>query len=40
MADRGLFGDLVDDDRFATAYRETLASLRTRGVRMTVEDLA
>ncbi|SOD98444.1 mannitol dehydrogenase family protein [Blastococcus haudaquaticus] len=40
VADRGLFGDLVDDDRFTTAYRETLHSLRTRGVRPTLEALA
>ena len=40
VADRELFGDLVDDDRFVAAYRETLASLRTRGARATVEALA
>jgi mannitol 2-dehydrogenase len=40
VADRGLFGHLVDDDRFTTAYRETLTELRTRGVRATLEDLA
>jgi mannitol 2-dehydrogenase len=39
VADRELFGDLVDDDRFATAYREALASLRTRGTRATLEAL-
>jgi mannitol 2-dehydrogenase len=40
VADRGVFGDLVDDARFTTAYRETLSSLRTRGVRATLADLA
>ncbi|WP_116450677.1 mannitol dehydrogenase family protein [Blastococcus litoris] len=40
VADRELFGDLVDDDRFTTAYRGTLESLRTRGVRATLEHLA
>ncbi len=39
VADRELFGDLVDDARFVTAYLETLASLRTRGVRATLDDL-
>jgi mannitol 2-dehydrogenase len=39
VADRELFGDLVDDERFAGAYRDTLASLRTRGTRATLEAL-
>jgi mannitol 2-dehydrogenase len=39
VADRELFGDLVDDERFAAAYREALASLRTRGTRATLEAL-
>ena len=40
VADRELFGDLVDDERFAVAYRDTLASLRSRGTRATLENLA
>jgi mannitol 2-dehydrogenase len=39
VADRELFGDLVDDDRFVRAYRDALDSLRTRGARATVETL-
>ncbi|UOY02227.1 mannitol dehydrogenase family protein [Blastococcus sp. PRF04-17] len=39
VADRELFGDLVDDERFTNAYREALASLRARGARATVETL-
>jgi mannitol 2-dehydrogenase len=39
VADRELFGDLVDDERFAAAYREALASLRTHGTRATLEAL-
>jgi mannitol 2-dehydrogenase len=37
IADRGLFGDLVDDERFAVTYRTALESLRTRGTRATLE---
>jgi mannitol 2-dehydrogenase len=40
VSDRDLFGDLVDDDRFTAAYLETLDSLRTHGVRATLESLA
>ncbi len=39
VADRGLFGDLVDDERFTAAYRETLASLHERGARATLGTL-
>ena len=39
VADRGLFGDLVDDERFTTAYRASLASLHERGARATLESL-
>jgi len=39
VADRELFGDLVDDERFSSAYRETLDSLRAHGVRATLESL-
>ncbi|TYP90341.1 mannitol dehydrogenase family protein [Blastococcus xanthinilyticus] len=38
-ADRELFGDLVDDPRFAAEFRAARASLRERGVRATVADL-
>ena len=37
LEDRGLFGDLVDDERFTGAYRDALASLHTRGARATLE---
>ena len=39
IANRQLFGDLVDDERFRTAYRSALASLHTRGARATLESL-
>jgi mannitol 2-dehydrogenase len=39
LANRALFGDLVDDERFASAYRATLASLDQHGARATVESL-
>jgi mannitol 2-dehydrogenase len=39
VADRTLFGDLVDEPRFTDAYRETLASLHERGARATLEAL-
>jgi mannitol 2-dehydrogenase len=37
VADRELFGDLVDDERFTSAYRASLASLHERGARATLE---
>jgi mannitol 2-dehydrogenase len=40
IANRELFGDLVDDKRFVTAYRSALASLHERGSRATLESLA
>ncbi|GAB3824042.1 mannitol dehydrogenase family protein [Kribbella italica] len=40
VSDRDLFGDLVDDERFVTAYKASLASLHERGARATLEDLA
>jgi mannitol 2-dehydrogenase len=40
IANRDLFGDLADDERFVTAYRTALASLHQRGARATVESLA
>ena len=39
LADRDLFGDLVDDERFTTAYRAHLDALHADGARATVEDL-
>ncbi len=39
IANRQLFGDLVDDERFRTAYGSALASLHTRGARATLESL-
>jgi len=40
IANRELFGDLVDDERFVAAYRSALASLHERGARATLERLA
>ncbi|WP_222272498.1 mannitol dehydrogenase family protein [Modestobacter marinus] len=37
IADRDLFGDLVDDERFTTAYLAALRSLHERGARATLE---
>jgi mannitol 2-dehydrogenase len=37
IADRELFGDLADDERFVAAYRAALRSLHQRGARATVE---
>jgi mannitol 2-dehydrogenase len=39
IADRDVFGDLADDQRFA-AYTSALASLHLRGARATLESLA
>jgi mannitol 2-dehydrogenase len=39
LADRGLFGDLVDDERFTAHYRAALDSLYARGARATLETL-
>jgi mannitol 2-dehydrogenase len=38
IADRDLFGDLADDERFVTAYRSALASFMS-GARMTLKSL-
>jgi mannitol 2-dehydrogenase len=40
IANRDIFGDLVDDERFVSTYRSVLASLHTKGARATLEDLA
>lgn len=37
LRDRDLFGDLVDHERFTTAYTTALASLHERGARATLE---
>ena len=39
IANRELFGDLVDDERFVAAYRSALSSLHERGARATLESL-
>ncbi|MEN3279416.1 MAG: mannitol 2-dehydrogenase [Solirubrobacteraceae bacterium] len=39
IANRELFGDLVDDERFVAAYRPALRSLHERGARATLESL-
>jgi mannitol 2-dehydrogenase len=40
IANRGVFGDMADDKRFAAAYRSALASLHQCGARATLESLA
>jgi mannitol 2-dehydrogenase len=40
IADREIFGDLIDDERFTTRYRESLASLHAHGARATLEKLS
>jgi mannitol 2-dehydrogenase len=40
IADRDLFGDLVDDERFTSPYLAALTSLHARGARATLEALA
>ena len=40
LRDREVFGDLVDDERFTSVYREHLASLHEHGARATLEKLA
>jgi mannitol 2-dehydrogenase len=39
IANRDIFGDLVDDERFTAAYTSALESLHSRGARATVESL-
>jgi mannitol 2-dehydrogenase len=39
IADRELFGDLVDDKRFVEPYLKALESLHTKGARATVREL-
>ena len=40
IANRELFGDLIDEPAFVEPYVATLSSLRTRGARATLEALA
>jgi mannitol 2-dehydrogenase len=40
IANRDLFGDLIDDERFVSAYRSVLSSLHLKGARATLEELA
>jgi mannitol 2-dehydrogenase len=39
IADREIFGDLIDDESFTTHYRASLASLHAHGARATLEQL-
>jgi mannitol 2-dehydrogenase len=39
LANREVFGDLVDDDRFVSVYESTLAALHHKGARATLEDI-
>ena len=39
ISDRDVFGDLVDDERFASVYRKVLTSLHDKGARRTLEEL-
>ena len=39
LRNRELFGDLVDDERFTSAYVTTLDSLHSKGARKSLEDL-
>jgi mannitol 2-dehydrogenase len=40
IANREVFGDLIDNERFAASYRSALAALRGKGARATLEALA
>ena len=40
LANRAIFGNLVDDDRFVTAYRSALASLHEHGARLTLGSVS
>jgi mannitol 2-dehydrogenase len=39
IANREVFGDLIDNERFVSSYRSTLASLHSKGARATLEEL-
>jgi mannitol 2-dehydrogenase len=40
IANRELFGDLIDNERFVSAYRSVLSSLHLKGARATLEELS
>jgi mannitol 2-dehydrogenase len=40
VANRNLFGDLIDNERFVSTYRSVLSSLHNKGARATLEDIA
>ncbi|MGX6606309.1 mannitol dehydrogenase family protein [Micromonosporaceae bacterium Da 78-11] len=40
IANRDVFGDLIDNERFVSTYRSVLSSLHHKGARATLEDLA
>jgi len=40
IANREVFGDLIDNERFVSTYRSVLASLHTKGSRATLQDIA
>ncbi|WP_104044765.1 mannitol dehydrogenase family protein [Arthrobacter sp. ZGTC412] len=40
ISDREVFGDLIDNQQFVTAYSHAMENLRTRGARATLEALA
>ncbi len=39
IANRAIFGELIDDERFVTAYHSALTALHQRGARATLESL-
>ena len=39
IANREVFGDLIDSERFVSAYRSVLSSLHHKGAKATLEDL-
>ena len=40
IANRELFGDLVDNERFVSTYRSVLSALHAKGARATLEEIA
>jgi len=40
IANRDLFGDLIDNERFTSTYRSVLSSLHLKGARATLEELS
>jgi mannitol 2-dehydrogenase len=40
IANRDLFGDLIDNERFVSTYRSVLSSLHLKGARATLQELA